>query len=170
MLTSLSGVCQFAFCSPTAGPWRAGSVCTHPLPLWSRGSIREESGKVPLLLRLLVWAHFLGWSSGPWAGLFPFFFFFFFFNLLLFTLRCCWVVFEFPWNSSCYWAGVFILLMAQLPRRKCRFVWFLCPWGITKNEQFLNASIVTYSGMLLPHIFGRVLNVFPEERVHITGE
>lgn len=95
---------------------------------------------------------------------------FFFFNLLLFTLRCCWVVFEFPWNSSCYWAGVFILLMAQLPRRKCRFVWFLCPWGITKNEQFLNASIVTYSGMLLPHIFGRVLNVFPEERVHITGE
>ena len=148
---------------------RGQDLCVHNTSLCGTEERWGESGKIPLLLRLLVWAHFLGWSSGLWAGLFPFFLFFFFLNLLLFTLRCCWVVFEFPWNSSCYWA-VFILLMAQLSRRKCRFLWFFCPWRIIKNEQFLNASIVTYSGMLLSHIFGRVLNVSPEERVHITGE
>lgn len=39
--------------------------------------------------------------------------------------------------------------MAQLPRRKCRFLWFIQTFKIIKNEQFINASIVAYSRKLL---------------------
>lgn len=122
---------------------------------WSPGGTRENPTfahtSLDSLSGLELWAasFTLGYTS--WSLVWRFFFFP---HLLLFTLNCYWMVFQFPWNLSGDEQSLFFYLTAQLPKRKCRFLWFSHTFRIIQNEPFINALLVTYSGKQLSQIFG----------------